>query len=55
MKKIISILPSRFKWSIHNLLAHPISEILFQIGFENLGNRLHDCTIPDHKPEEGRG
>ena len=42
--------PERFQWTAHNLIAHPLSEILFQIGLEDLGNSLHDWTIPAHVP-----
>jgi hypothetical protein len=49
-------------WSIHNLFAHPISEIFHLISyicfkeyFRTLSNYIHDVTIPDHKPGEGRG
>jgi hypothetical protein len=55
MKKFLSLLPPRFRWSIHNLIAHPMSEILYLIGLEKASNMIHDCTIPDHRPEEGRG
>ena len=51
----INKLPERFKWTIHNLVAHPLSEILFQIGLGNLGNKLHDATIPTHYIGDGRG
>jgi len=45
----------RFRWTLHNLVAHPLSEVLFQVGLGDLGNRLHDATIPDHVAGEGRG
>jgi hypothetical protein len=49
-------LPTRFQWTFHNIVAHPMSELLFQIGFEGAGNRFHDWSMPLHKPEEeGRG
>ena len=46
-----------FKWSIHNVIAHPIMEILHLIGLSSLGDKLHDFTIPEpshtleHEPE----
>ena len=55
MRRLLGRLPERFQWTAHNLLAHPLSEILFQIGMEDLGNRVHDCTIPEHIPGTGRG
>lgn len=42
-------------WPIHNLFAHPISELLHWIGLGELGNRLHDATLPEHTPGTGRG
>ena len=41
-------LPERFQWTAHNVIGHPLSEILFQIGLEDWGNRIHDWTIPAH-------
>jgi ethanolamine utilization microcompartment shell protein EutS len=54
-RTILGRLPARFRWTAHNLVAHPFSELLFQIGLENAGNVIHDITIPDHTPGEGRG
>ncbi len=48
-------LPERFKWTLHNLVAHPLSEVIFQLGLEGLSNRVHDSTIPEHTPGTGRG
>ena len=48
-------LPERLQWCAHNVIAHPLSEILFQIGLEDWGNRFHDWTIPEHDPGTGRG
>ena len=45
----------RFKWTIHNMVAHPLSEICFLIGYGELGNKIHDITIPDHVRGQGRG
>jgi hypothetical protein len=42
-------------WTMHNLMAHPLSELLYWIGLGDLGNRLHDATIPTHEPGTGRG
>lgn len=47
-------------WALHNLVAHPISEITWWFGFiwlpiRSAGERLHDATVPRHMPEEGRG
>lgn len=46
MRKLVTRLPKRFQWTLHNMVAHPLSEILFQIGFKSLGDRVHDATLP---------
>lgn len=48
-------LPRRLRWTAHNLIAHPVSEILYLFGFEDAGNRIHDWTIPLHVAGTGRG
>ncbi len=52
---LIDLLPKKLRWAPHNLIAHPLSEILFQFGFEALGNRIHDATVPTHEKGSGRG
>jgi hypothetical protein len=48
-------LPERFRWTLHNLVAHPLSEIFYQLGFNKLDEWIHDYTIPEHKKGTGRG
>ena len=50
----LDILPKRFRWTPHNLVAHPLSEILFQLGYAEPGNKVHDATIPLHYAGDGR-
>jgi len=38
-------------WAIHNILAHPAMEILYQLWMQNYGGRLHNWTIPSNRPE----
>ena len=52
MNKRLSKL-GRFSWTLHNVVAHPIQEILYLIGYEDLGNKIHDMTIPVHNVGEG--
>ena len=52
---LLGRLPERFRWSVHNLIAHPLSEVVYQIGFEDLSNRIHDATVPVHEKGTGRG
>jgi hypothetical protein len=44
-------------WLTHNLLAHPLSEILAWCGEdgERIGEWLHDSTLPEHEFGTGRG
>jgi hypothetical protein len=35
-----------FKWSIHNLVAHPLSEVAHLLGFTRLSDWLHEASIP---------
>ena len=49
-----------FKWSLHNLIAHPLSDIICILGFftspaEKFSNWVHDITIPEHITGSGRG
>ena len=55
LRRLIDRLPVRFKWTIHNLVAHPLSELVYQIGFEQASNQIHDATVPTHKRGTGRG
>ena len=40
-----------FKWTIHNVVAHPLMEILHLIGLSSLGDKLHDATLPKSHDE----
>lgn len=42
-------------WAIHNLVAHPLSEILYWLRLERIGNWIHDKTVPEHEQGTGRG
>lgn len=44
-------LPVRFQWTLHNLVGHPLSELLFQCGYEDLSDAVHDITLPAQKVE----
>ena len=34
-------------WPIHNLIGHPLMEILGWIGLRRLGIAIHDATVPE--------
>jgi hypothetical protein len=55
MKDALGRLPERFKWTLHNLVAHPLSEVAYQAGLRRLSDWIHDATVPTHKPGTGRG
>ena len=62
MKNFINKLPESLKWVPHNMLAHPLSEIFYilsclygSVRFRKIGDHIHDITLPDHTPGEGRG
>jgi len=55
MRKLVTSFPTRFQWTLHNLVAHPLSEVLFQLGFESFSNTVHDSTVPLHEEGTGRG
>lgn len=52
---LFAALPERFRWTAHNLLAHPLSEVLYQLGLRAASDWIHDWTIPVHEHGEGRG
>lgn len=48
--------PKWFWWAVHNIIAHPLSEVLYWIRLSKAGNWIHDNTLPIHdSSEEGRG
>lgn len=51
----LSRLPERWQWTLHNVVAHPLSELLYQVGLADLSHHIHDVTIPIHIPGTGRG
>lgn len=53
--RLLGKLPERFQWSLHNLVAHPLSEVLFQLGLREWSDRVHDLTVPEHEAGTGRG
>jgi hypothetical protein len=36
----------KFEYTIHNIIAHPLMEVLHLLGFNELGNKIHDITLP---------
>lgn len=40
---------TRFLWSFHNLIAHPLSEIAWLVGLVKLSNWIHDASVPNQR------
>lgn len=55
MPDLLARLPERFRWTFHNLVAHPLSELLYQVGLHRWSDLVHDRTVPAHEPGTGRG
>jgi len=55
MKLFLGKLPEHFQWTLHNLVAHPLSEIVHLVGLTKLSNLIHDYTVPEHEQGTGRG
>jgi hypothetical protein len=36
----------RFSYCIHNMLGHPIAELFWVSGLDNIGDYVHDITVP---------
>jgi hypothetical protein len=40
---------ARHAWAFHNLVAHPLLQVLAWLGKSQLGFRIHDATVPKPK------
>lgn len=45
MRSFVSRL-GRFSYTIHNVIAHPLMEILHLVGLSQWGDKVHDATLP---------
>lgn len=52
MKWLLSRMPERFKWTLHNLLGHPLSEVFYQLGWDRASDWAHEFTTPPFKKKE---
>ncbi len=46
MKQLITKLPPKYRMTIHNIVGHPLMEILNLVGLETIANIVHDSTLP---------
>ena len=37
---------SKYSYTFHNIIAHPLMEILHLLGLTKLGDKIHDSTLP---------
>ena len=37
---------SRFKYTLHNIIGHPMMEIFHLLGLEKAASWIHDATLP---------
>lgn len=51
MRKLIEKLPRRFRYTLHNLIGHPLMEIAYLLGMRTLADKIHDSTLPSDKLE----
>lgn len=51
LPEVLARLPERFRWTLHNLVAHPLSEVLYQLGARRTSDAVHDRTVPSHSSE----
>jgi len=55
LSQLLDRIPDPFKWSVHNLVGHPLSEVCYLVGLRRAADWVHDATIPTHEPGQGRG
>ena len=46
LPRLLGKLPRKYQWTVHNLLAHPLSEFLHLVGLTTASNICHDITVP---------
>jgi hypothetical protein len=37
---------SRFTWTLHNVIGHPLAEVLGLLGLHRAATWVHDATMP---------
>lgn len=47
VKKILAALPARYRWTVHNIVGHPVAEVLKQLGLVRAADWVHDETAPE--------
>lgn len=34
-------------WIVHNMLGHPLMQVMIMIGCDKLASKVHDGTLPE--------
>lgn len=60
LKLVVTVISPLWRnWPVHNIIAHPLSELLHWATSWLFGSRcsgwVHDVTIPRHEKGTGRG
>jgi len=50
----LGALPIHWRWTLHNVVGHPLSELLYKLGLRSLGQWAHDATLPDPIGDDAR-
>lgn len=45
-RTIRAVTKKHFRWTFHNIIAHPTSEIAYLLGAKRLSDWLHNASIP---------
>lgn len=46
IQSFLARMPDRFKMTLHNVVGHPVSELLGLFGFTEAAAAVHDGTLP---------
>ena len=46
IQSFLARLPDQFKMTLHNVVGHPVSELLTLFGFTEAATAVHDGTLP---------
>lgn len=55
LRKALGTMPERWRWTVHNMLGHPLSEAAHILGMNRLSDAIHDGTVPMPIGENPRG
>lgn len=50
LQQRLARLPVRYRWTLHNLVGHPISEVLHLAYLPGASDWVHNITSPEEAP-----